>query len=304
MRKKFLMLMIIPVLCSLLLYGCTPKVATTTESIMVFYGDANNEKMVSEQREISFSEGDDKYKIALDELLKGPSDTNLQTNIPAGTTVYGTIVQNTDIIVDLNNAFTNFPGSVAEIIAVGSIINTLTQFEEIQRVKILVEGEELIGPSGEPRGFMEQFPLDPTEALSQNVTLYFAKQDATAVKGEIRVIPTTANLSQEDYLKKVVEALIAGPTDANLSRTIPSETKVLSVSINDKIAHIDFSEEMHTKHWHGAAGESMTINSLVNTLTEFEYVEKVLLTVEGEPLAIEHMYLDEPVERNEEMIER
>ena len=41
----------------------------------------------------------------------------------------------------------------------------------------------------------------------------------------------------------------------------------------------------------GAAGEAMTINSIVNTLTEFAYIERVKMTVEGEPMLIEHVFL-------------
>ena len=66
---------------------------------------------------------------------------------------------------------------------------------------------------------------------------------------------------------------------------------------------MDFSEEMHTKHWGGATGEALTINSIVNTLTEFPYIQRVKMTVEGEPMNIEHAILEEPVERNEGMIQ-
>jgi germination protein M len=50
---------------------------------------------------------------------------------------------------------------MAELFSIGSIVNTLTQFEGVNKVKILVEGEEFIGPSGEPLGFMTEYPLEP-----------------------------------------------------------------------------------------------------------------------------------------------
>jgi len=78
---------------------------------------------------------------------------------------------------------------------------------------------------------------------------------------------------------------------------------VLSVKIEGDTANVDFSEEMHTRHWRGALGEAMTINSVANTLTEFDYVEQVMMTVTGNPMNIEHVILDVPVGRNEEMIE-
>lgn len=164
----------------------------------------------------------------------------------------------------------------------GSLVNTITQFDQIERVKILVEGNEFIGPSGNPRGFMEPFTAEskfPEE--TRNVVLYFANEDASAVVGEKVNVQVLPNMKEEDFIKLVLERLIEGPQSKELYSTIPQEVKVKTVAINDKIANVDFSEEMHTRHWRGAAGESMTINSIVNTLTEFDYIEMVQMMVEG-----------------------
>ncbi|HAA37433.1 MAG TPA: hypothetical protein DCE00_01020, partial [Firmicutes bacterium] len=114
--------------------------------------------------------------------------------------------------------------------------------------------------------------------------------------------PLDADL--ETRLRTVLEELIRGPQTDNLAATIPPEVKVLSVSLQDSIAVVDFSPEMHTKHSGGAAGETMTITSIVNTLTEFAGVDLVAITVAGKPLNIEHVILDAPVERNDEIVEQ
>lgn len=166
-------ILILTIILSITTYGCTTQnntpspnnitdeITTHTETIQLFYGSAGNEKLITEESKITFSNPSDKYQLALETLFNGPTDTNLMRNIPEGTKVYETIVQDQDITVNLNSNFSGFPGSMAEILAVGSIVNTLTQFKEIERVKILVEGEELIGPNGNPRGFMIEFPLEP-----------------------------------------------------------------------------------------------------------------------------------------------
>lgn len=278
-----------------------------TENVKLFYGDENNEKMIIEEKEVTFTKTDDKYKVVLEELIKGPKDENLTANIPKQTKVYGTVRQNEALVVNISKEFKSFGGALAEIIAVGSIVNTMTKFDDIERVKILVEGEELIGPSGNPRGFMDEFPTDPSitdseDTNSQEVILYFGNKDADAVVAERRNISIQPDMSTENIIKQVLAELIQGPVNEDISRTIPDEVEVLSVNIENGIAYVDFSEEMHTNHWGGAAGESMTINSIVNTLTEFENIDKVKITVEGEPLAIEHMIIDEPIERDESMI--
>ncbi len=290
----------------LLLPSCAgrsePQIDTITENVSLFYGSAGNEELVSEERQITYNAGDDKYKAVLEELIEGTANQDFIANIDKDTGVYGTIKQNNDLIINLTQDFLSFGGSVAEVVAVGSIVSTLTQFDEINRVKMLVEGEEYIGPSGEPRGFME--PFDPAASENITVVLYFANEQATAVAGETRTITIPPAATRENILELVLNELIVGPRQLILFRTIPAEVKVLAVNIEERTAHVDFSEEMHTRHWGGAAGESMTINSIVNSLTEFTYIQQVGMTVAGEPMNIEHAILTEPIPRNENMIER
>lgn len=308
MTKRFVFLLI-GLLIAGIFTGCRPTEKTSptepiSQNIKVFYGDSGNEKMVTETRQISYNKGEDKYKAALQELLKGPTDKNHSANIPTGTKVYGTIKQGNKLIVDFSANFNRFGGSMAEIVGVGSVVNTMTQFKEIEQVKILVNGQEYIGPSGEPRGFMKAFPTDPTQTETRSVTLYFGNKDATAVAPESRTVNVSPDISKPDFIKILLDELIKGPQATNLYRTIPKEVKVKSVMLKDNIAYVDFSQEMHTKHWHGAAGEAMTINSIVNTLTEYDYISKVKMTVEGQPLAIEHIVAEDPIGRNEDIIVR
>lgn len=142
------------------------------------------------------------------------------------------------------------------------------------------------------------------EPESIEITLYFGNADGTAVVAENRTIDIEANSTREELFKMTIEELIKGPNDESLVKTIPKEVKVLSVILEENIIYIDFSHEMHTKHWGGATGEAMTVSSIVNTMTEFNDIDKVMMTVEGEPLSIEHMIIEEPLSREENMIQK
>ena len=286
MQKRQLILSTLIIL-SLLLFGCaqTPtEPVKQSQKIKLYFADANNENFSIEERQISYKDEEEKLRVTLEQLIKGPEDKAVRNNIQENTKVYGTMKQKTDVIVNLSQDFNQFGGSVAEILAVGAIVNTMTQFEEIKRVKILIEGEELMGPSGQPRGFMEPFIKEPNANTSIKTMLYFANNNATLVKGESRTISVPQNAENQDVVRIVLEELIKGPYEAQLHKTIPSEVKVLSVEIKDKTATIDFSEEMDTKHWGGAAGEAMTLHSIVNTLTEFNYIQQVMMTIEGKAM--------------------
>jgi len=317
------------VLLATMLAGCAQEQENvpqrpeqTVETVKLYFADEDNERLVTEERQITIKAGEDKYTAVLKALLKGPKDDDYRVNISPNTKVYGTIKQDDKLIVDVSDDFARFDGTMAEILGIGAFVNTLTQFDEIDEVKILVEGEELKGPSGLPRGWMKTFPMQPgtsTEEnrssasapakpgpseVKRNITLYFANQDATKVVPETRTISVPSNISVAGYLKMIVNELIKGPRNSELRRTIPTEAAVRSVTVKGDTAFIDFSSEMHSKHAGGAAGEAMTIHSIVATLTELDNIDQVQITVEGKPLSIEHVVMDKPWSRDPDMIQQ
>ena len=139
--------------------------------------------------------------------------------------------------------------------------------------------------------------VEDSNQATQSINLYFANQEATAVVAEKRELVNISD--QEAFIKLVLEELIKGPTSEDLGATIPETVKVQALTLENNLVYVDFSEEMHTDHWRGADSEIITIISIVNTLTDLPFIEEVKMTVNSEPMNIEHMFLDEPVKRNE-----
>ena len=84
----------------------------------------------------------------------------------------------------------------------------------------------------------------------------------------------------------VLSQLIKGPKRRELQRTIPKGTKLLSVSIEDGVAHVNFSKEFKSEHQGGLVREAQTIDSIFLTLTQpmLGHIKKVQFLVEGEKL--------------------
>lgn len=295
------------ILAAILLFasGCNPADAKKTENVKLYYALKGNTGMGVERRNVETRDMERKYGNVLNELIKGPSDTNkFETSISKDTKVLGVKVENEDLTVNLSKEFNVFSGSLHEAAAVASVVDTMLQFPELKKVRILVEGQELIAPSGEPYGFMEFIDFNTADMEEKEIILYFADSQAMYMVPEKRTIFVKKDLPENDFYRIVVEELIKGPGTENLYRTIPEEVKVEYIELDGDLLKIDFSEEMHTKHWGGAAGETMTINSIVDTMTEFEAVKRVMPTVDGGPLSIEHMVVEEPLTRNESIIYR
>jgi len=115
------------------------------------------------------------------------------------------------------------------------------------------------------------------KATKEKVTLYFGdKQAMYLVPEEREVVKDHKPIEQV-----IVEELIKGPRNPELSVTIPKEAKLLSIKVDNGVAYVDFSKEIQTKHWGGSAGEAMTIYSIVNSLAGVSGIEKVQFLVEG-----------------------
>lgn len=131
----------------------------------------------------------------------------------------------------------------------------------------------------------------PAEPRRTEVTLFFGDRQAMHVIPEGRKVDP----GDEPLGKVLVGELIKGPDDPFLIPNMPRGTRLLSFEVRDGIARVDFSREFRDNHPGGSAGEAMTLNSLVFTLTELPDIEKVQVLIEGrEGETLAHVVFDEP----------
>ncbi|NLI57154.1 MAG: GerMN domain-containing protein [Clostridium sp.] len=116
------------------------------------------------------------------------------------------------------------------------------------------------------------------------INLYFANEDYTKLKLEIRYIPMSEAKKSVNHLAEIiVNELIKGPKVGELRSAIPSESKLVSkIEIDGDVAVVDFNSEFRDKHPDDKAKEKMTIYSIVNSLTELKEIDKVQFLIEGE----------------------
>jgi germination protein M len=87
---------------------------------------------------------------------------------------------------------------------------------------------------------------------------------------------------------------------------MPPNVVLRKVWVEDGVAYVDFSREFQTEHWGGSTGDTFTLFSVVNSLTELPGIEAVQFLVEGkvEEAALGHTDTTEPIRRREDLIIR
>jgi hypothetical protein len=152
-------------------------------------------------------------------------------------------------------------------------------------------------PEGSSNGSQPISPNPPEKKAE--LTLYFLNQEKYALIPEKREVLQSGQSIEE----LAVAELIKGPENKELLPTVPKDTKLLSLSIEDNTAYVNFSKEYDQPRDLNA--ESLYVLSVVNTLTEFAGIQKVQILVEGDKDAanLSSFYLAEPQERNETWID-
>ena len=136
------------------------------------------------------------------------------------------------------------------------------------------------------QGQTEVNEIIPEEEISEEqmrqtiVSLYFYNENTKSLVPEGRLIDVK-ELVDKPY-DKLIELLMQGPNNTELSKTIPEGTKVNKIERKGDTLYIDLSKEFVENHEGGEEKEKATIYSIVNTMTNLTEVNSIKILIDGE----------------------
>lgn len=136
----------------------TPQEEITEEQlrqtvITLYFLDANNYELAPEARQIDAKELiDNPYMVLINLLIEGPKNEKLLKLIPENTKLNNAKIENDILYIDFSEEFVKEQnlGKEQEELILKSIVNTVTELTEINKVSFLINGEKGKGfPDGE-----------------------------------------------------------------------------------------------------------------------------------------------------------
>lgn len=174
--------------------------------------------------------------------------------------------------------------SIKEILVRAAIVRTLSQVGDVNFISFTVNNEPLMDNGGTAVGNMsaEMFIDNDGNEINTyekvNLRLYFANEAGDGlVEENQRNVVYNSNISIE---KLVVEKLIEGPTAEGSYPTINPETRVVSVTLKDRICYVNLNETFLNQPYNVTS--YVTIYSIANSLVELPNVSKVQISVNGD----------------------
>lgn len=121
-----------------------------TMKITVYYPDEAGMNLVPVKREIQITDDKEKYLAAVNCLLEEPAEKDLTKIFPKGAKFLSVDVDKNTAVVNIDSGITkNFVGgSTGEEFLVQSVVDTLTEFNEVKEVYFLLDGHEIESLAG------------------------------------------------------------------------------------------------------------------------------------------------------------
>ena len=303
MRKwLWILLLAIP----LLMAGCRKQQQVDESGYRIWYINQDETCLKYENKELQSKNEEGLLREMMEVMRETPTDDELKPVIPEDVTLLDFDFEHNQLYLDFSPEYKKMP-KVYEVLCRAAIVRTLGQIDGVEYVDFQVNGEPLTDLEGKEIGLMneDQFIENAGEEINAyktaDLTLYFSNKAGDKLVGQRVAMEYNSNISLE---KLIVEQLIAGPPFEGAYPTIPSETKLLNISIKDNICYVNLDEGFLGTGYNVI--ESIPVYSIVNSLIENTDAQKVQISINGETNRMfrESINFDTIFEKNEGLIEQ
>ena len=303
MRKwLWILLLTIP----LLMAGCREQQQVDESGYRIWYINQDETCLKYENKELQSKNEEGLLREMMEVMRETPTDDELKPVIPEDVELLDFDFEHNQLYLDFSPEYKKMP-KVYEVLCRAAIVRTLGQIDGVEYVDFQVNGEPLTDLEGKEIGLMneDQFIENAGEEINAyktaDLTLYFSNKAGDKLVEQRVAMEYNSNISLE---KLIVEQLIAGPPFEGAYPTIPSETKLLNISIKDKICYVNLDEGFLGTGYNVI--ESIPVYSIVNSLIENTDAQKVQISINGETNRMfrESINFDTIFEKNEGLIEQ
>ncbi len=314
--KKIINIILICVMLASFTCSCADKSKDSYIDVSLYFSNSSKDSLVTEKASVDEFLRKDTVGFVrkiMKLLLEGPKTEGYKAVIPSDVKLRGVSLEKEEegtVNIDLSKEYLSLrkkdsPNS-DELLARYSIICTLCQFEEIKKVKIYVDGKDMLALSGDneillamgSNNIMIDSPSSIDTKTEKFVTLYFTD------KNGVNLYPEThkATMADNSLEKTVVNELIRGPVSGSYVRTFPESVQLISVETTGGICFVNFSGAFMPKE-EDSFSQRTAVYSVVNSLTRLPDIEKVQILIDGKkPEKDDYQLFSIPLERDESMI--
>lgn len=294
-------------LMTFLILGCAGSEEEQIKSgYNIYYVNSEENNVVVDNYQAKSKDTEGMIKEFLRKLRDSADATEYKAAMPKDVKLVEYNLNEETLSLKFNSAYERM-SNTTEVLMRTAYVKTLVQIPGVSFVDFYVGEEPLQDSRGNVIGSMsEETFIDNSggqinEYDEADLILYYANAKGDKLKQTMKSIVYDQNIPIE---KVVIEQLIKGPAEGrDLYPTVPSNTKLLSVTIKDGVCYVNFDEEFVKLE--NEVSENVQIYSVVNSLAELPTVSKVQISINGisNRTFVEKIDFNTVFERNLDIIE-
>ena len=281
------------------------KEAPADAKYRIYYVNQNGTGLVEAAYHGKMDDPEEAVSGMLAALRENSDEMKEQPAIPKGVRIEDYTLENEKLTLYFNKEYGKMD-TVREVLCRAALVRSLTQIEGVDLVAVYVDKKPLTGKDGKAYGYQqsEDFVQNTGSSINfyqvSDFQMYFADESGEKLVKQKMSIRYNSNQSKE---KVIVERLMRGTEGGKGRSTIPKETKLLGVSVKDRICYLNFDEGL--KNITPGVSPEVVIYSIVNSVTEAGNVSQVQISINGDCNLMfqESVKLDEPLSRNLDLVE-
>ena len=255
--------------------GCSTKNAKNKYKL--FYKNASSNKLVTVDYSTQTQELDELVPELLNKMNQKVKNKKLSILKPEEVNIEKCDIKNNTVNIYFNNGYND------ELFYRAGVVKMLTQIDDISYVQFYVGDSQAKYKDGSYIGLMtkDSFVDDTNESLGniewRKVDLYYSNKMGDKLVKKVESVAYSKNTSLE---KIIVEQLIKGPGDSTMNSTLPSDLKLLSISVSDGICYVNLSSSFLTEMVNVTS--EIPVYSIVNSLCSLSNVSGVKIMINGD----------------------
>ena len=277
-KRKVTALVMALVLGSVAFSGCGKK--ETESKYKIYYVNEEQGEVLAE----SFVPSEETTQTMLEEMTEKLNKKNAEghTLLPENIEIQSCVDDDGMIRVDFNQEYHDL-NPVDEVLLRASIVKDYVQIPNIYLVMITAEGTPIVDSQGQEIGamsldsFLENTGKEIMAYQYKELNLYFTNEEGNQLVPEARQVYYNGNTPIE---KVIVEQLLRGPGESGHYATLPSDTRIVGVSVADGIAYVNLGKQFVDEAL--PVDAQIPIYSIVNSLIDAGNVSQVQIYINGD----------------------
>lgn len=277
-KRKITALVMALVLGAVAFSGCGKK--ETESKYKIYYINEEQGEVLAE----SFVPSEETTQTMLEEMTEKLNKKNAEghTLLPENIEIQSCVDDDGMIRVDFNQEYHDL-NPVDEVLLRASIVKDYVQIPNIYLVTITAEGAPIVDSQGQEIGamsldsFLENTGKEIMAYQYKELNLYFTNEEGNQLVPEARQVYYNGNTPIE---KVIVEQLLRGPGESGHYATLPSDTRIVGVSVADGIAYVNLGKQFVDEAL--PVDAQIPIYSIVNSLIDAGNVSQVQISINGD----------------------